>query len=316
MSSSASAPDVTVVVVLYGTTPSTSLALTSLAESLGPQADRFAVEVHDNSPTPGEDRSVAGLTVAADVHHPDNPGLVVPYNLALAAAERRGSRWLMLLDQDTRVTREYIDEVVAFVEDETVPLRIAVAAPRLHDAEGVLSPHKPIRFEVRPLDVGRTYPPGSSYAYLNSGAVMRVTAARAVGGFPVEYPLDFLDHAMSARLKAAGYNLRTLSSALEHQLAARDIESVPRVRLESIFRAEEQYFATTPRSEALWMIARRGARGVLLVLRAHTSVHRHLELEAIRRGLHSLTARRGRPTGGPTRSFDGSGQHRSTRGDA
>jgi hypothetical protein len=299
VSTASSAPHVTAVVVLYQTPPEVSLTLNSLAANLHGLEHRFAVEVHDNSPVPGDMAALQTLEVSTFAHHPDNPGLVGPYNSALDAAERRGSSWLMLLDQDTQVTREYLKQVLAFIDAPQVPSEVAVAAPRLKDGKSVLSPLRPIRLGVRPrpLAAGKEHPHRTCYLYLNSGALMRVSALRAVGGFPDEYPLDFLDHAMSARLKAAGYSLYTLATALEHELAVRDMASVPPARLASIFRSEDQYYAESRWSEAFWMFARRGARAVLLVLGIHRSVHRELEVEAAWRGLRVMATPRhhGRP---------------------
>jgi GT2 family glycosyltransferase len=288
------APDITVVVVLYNMTPLASAALAGLASSLGRHAGRFAVEVHDNSPQPGAGREGLALDLAIEAHHPGNPGLAVPYASALESAERRGSAWLMLLDQDTAVTAEYVEEVITTIDALRATNKVGVIAPRLMAGDLALSPHKPLRLRPRALGGPGLYPPSSAYAYLNSGAVLSVAALRAVGGFPQEFPLDFLDHEVSARLKAAGYWLVLMNCRLEHQLSVLHMPSVPPQRLQSIFRAEEAYFfGQGRRSEALWLLLRRTARAVLLAMRVHQSPHRQAELDAAYIAVRMMVRRSG-----------------------
>lgn len=59
-----------------------------------------------------------------------NKGLAIPYNLAIEAATESGIKWLMLLDQDSFINREGIDNINEYVSscnDET----IAIVAPQI-----------------------------------------------------------------------------------------------------------------------------------------------------------------------------------------
>ena len=46
------------------------------------------------------------------VHDPSNGGLASAYNFALARAESEEREWLLLLDQDTSLTREFLFELL------------------------------------------------------------------------------------------------------------------------------------------------------------------------------------------------------------
>ena len=57
------------------------------------------------------------------VHDPSNGGLASAYNYALARAESEEREWLLLLDQDTSLTAEFISELVETSESLALPLR-------------------------------------------------------------------------------------------------------------------------------------------------------------------------------------------------
>jgi GT2 family glycosyltransferase len=60
--------------------------------------------------------------------------------------------------------------------------------------------------------------PGLIRVY-NSGAVLRMSALREIGGFPEEYWLDYLDHAVFHRLQAAGGKVFVMEARLAHEMS-------------------------------------------------------------------------------------------------
>jgi GT2 family glycosyltransferase len=60
--------------------------------------------------------------------------------------------------------------------------------------------------------------PGVVRVY-NSGALLRVSAVEGIGGFPEAYWLDYLDHAVFARLQQAGGRVFLMRSRLEHEMS-------------------------------------------------------------------------------------------------
>ena len=77
---------------------------------------------------------------------------------------------------------------------------------------------------------------------INSGAVLRLSAVRAADGFPADYPLDYLDHAMAARLLNGGSRVLLLRSVLRHHLSLLDRGTLGVARLDSVLRAEERFY--------------------------------------------------------------------------
>ncbi len=78
-------------------------------------------------------------------------------------------------------------------------------------------------------------------ACYNSGATIKVSALRSIGGFPREYWLDFLDHAVFHALFLHGFRLYVLLATLQHDSSFADIGSVPSWRFHSILLARTLY---------------------------------------------------------------------------
>jgi Glycosyl transferase family 2 len=301
---SASARDdpIAVALVLYGTAPADSVALTTLMEAATGRHNRFRVFVYDNSGTSSAPTPDAGIEVYRWT--PSNPGLAIHYQDALERAEQIGCTWLMLLDQDTILTNEYVDEVLQWADrlpDATNGPVVDVIAPRLISHGRRLSPHLRVRVRTRALWAPGVHGAVEGWQFLNSGAVVRVARVKSVGGFPVSYPLDYLDHAMSARLRRAGGSLLVMVAMLEHDFALLDRPTVSRRRQRSIAVAEERYFQEFGDPIDRTMLATRRAMSLVRGLRAERRPSsRAEELHALGRSLTAIVRRRP-PEGPPVR---------------
>lgn len=207
--------------VLYGRSAEESPAFRALQAFRHKRGGASTIDVliFDNSPA---SHSVPEHFDGRYVAYPLNPGLARPYNEALQQAEDRNIPWLMLLDQDTSVSDEYLDEVLRLVT--TAPAEPSgqpcALVPKLFAQDHLLSPHvvpywpvaKPLVTSVEGIATRRLH-------YFNSGAVLRVTVLRQIGGFPEEFWLDYLDHAVFFELQQQGRPIRILRSSLQHQLS-------------------------------------------------------------------------------------------------
>ena len=177
-----------------------------------------------------------------------NPGLAPAYNRALQAAHDRGIQWLLLLDQDTTLTPQFLDEARETAARLLHQPEVAALVPRLVDKGVVCSPHlPPLLSSAKPLAADwYGIAPDRIYAF-NSGSVVRVSALQAIGGFPADYALDFLDHATFAALRRAGGKLFVLHSMMKHELsdvnqALPDPALVPRQN--GVLDAEYRFYKT------------------------------------------------------------------------
>jgi GT2 family glycosyltransferase len=225
--------------------------------------------LYDNSPDSHE--IPAAVLVYSYTHDSANPGLALPYQLALGQALERGFDWLMLLDQDTTPTEEYLDEVFTATQVFAEDASVVAIVPKLMQDGDVLSPHWPMK---RPDTASFQHLSGIRKEKLqvyNSGSVLRVSAVAKVGGFPQDFPLDFLDHALYHQLQQKGGRIYLLHATLAHELGSKHADYVKDFRsskrLHSIVSAESRYywrFGTAKELffHAIWRL-RLGARMIL-----------------------------------------------------
>jgi GT2 family glycosyltransferase len=239
------------VVVLYKCELSRSQTVYSLFQILNENpelAKQFSLILYDNSPHPQSLAMPAAFSTHY-VHDPSNAGLAAPYNFALARAESEGRAWLLLLDQDTTLTRDFLLELLEAVSSLNASPRVATIVPKLLVNGIMYSPALPFIEQLRrqflppkqPIsqnDVGVSPQPMCSY---NSGSTFRVSALRSVGGFPLEFWLDFLDHAVSDALFAAGFRVYVMHAKLAHESSYSDLGSLPIWRLHNVLMAQTLY---------------------------------------------------------------------------
>ncbi len=240
-------PDVSarlyVVVVLYQMKAEDSAALRTLDDRLREKPslrEQLSLLIVDNSSTP---QQVPAWMLASEyVSAPSNPGLATAYNTALARAAEAGCTWLLLLDQDTALTLEFLDEAFAALSDPELQPEVAVLVPRLVQGERTHSPACLPRLSHKPV----TENPGvltQEITAFSSGSVWRVAAVAAQGGFPQAYPLEFLDHASFARAQRSGGRVHLLRARLEHRLSTQRLgEEMSLERYRSMLLAERRFY--------------------------------------------------------------------------
>ncbi len=225
--------------------------------------------VYDNSPAAHE---LPETSFPCTYHNdPSNPGLAAAYQYALERAEHDGTPWLLLLDQDTTVTVEYLTEALQVASDFRGKQDLGAIVPKLVQDGLVLSPHWPHgNRSVQSF--------GELFGFLeltvrvyNSGALLRVESVRAAGGFPMDYPLDYLDHAMFARLQAQQNSVFLLHATLLHQLESKSqdlhvaLKSSP--RLQGMLAAETLFYRQYGSRRDRLLLLRRRAKLAFGMLR-------------------------------------------------
>lgn len=214
------------VIVLYKVRAEESVAWPRLARIMqSDETTAAAIDVMICDNTPWEQLAPAGFD-GLYLRDTTNPGLAKSYNIALGRAAAMQTPWLLLLDQDTSLTAEYVAEAVALAESLRGDEQIAAIVPKLVQDGDVLSPHLSLTFRhPRSLD-RKSYGTSSAVRIhpYNSGAVVRVSALQAIGGFPETFWLDYLDHATFQALQSRGGWIFVMHSMLEHELSSNETE--------------------------------------------------------------------------------------------
>ena len=216
------------VMVLYRTAIAQSKTLAGLTQAMSedPALLRdFDLLVWDNSPAPLD---ATTLPFSFRYHHAtSNVGVSGAYNAAATLAHGQGAKWLLLLDQDTTINGDFLRGMRRHAKQAETDARIAAVAPYLCAGDFVVSPrlwrfarHVPLprptapAIELRPLFAA------------NSGALMRVDALDAIGGYSRRFWLDYSDIDLFHRLHDAGFGVQIASDlALQHEVALLDYDS-------------------------------------------------------------------------------------------
>ncbi len=236
------------VIVLYGRSPSESQSLCSLLEFIQSSPSRaryFSLIIYDNSPQRHSFEPPIGPSVVYR-HDPSNPGLAAAYNFALAQAEENQEKWLLLLDQDTSPSLTYWTELIACVGTLNAQQQVGVIVPKLVENGKLLSPEAHFIDQIRHQYRDSSSPVSRSLAGVqenrlvayNSGATFRVSALRSIGGFPEEFWLDYLDHAVAHALFVAGYRMYVMQTKIEHEPSQGKLSDVPAWRQRNILSAQ------------------------------------------------------------------------------
>jgi len=237
------------VTALYKQAPSESHTLSTFFKILTENpnlAGDFSLLVYDNSP---ERHEIAADFALDYVHDPANGGLATAYNYALARAEQTGCEWLLLLDQDTTLTSGFFSELVACASGLQSQDQVAAIVPKLMVRGIMQSPAEHFIDYLRhqftgPLatfDQDFSGVPARRISAYNSGSTLRVSAVRSIGGFPADFWLDYLDHAVFHELATSGWKVYVLRAVLMHELAESDLNSRPLWRFRSALKAQSLF---------------------------------------------------------------------------
>ncbi len=71
----------------------------------------------------------------------------------------------------------------------------------------------------------------------NSASTLRVRALRSIGGFPAEFWLDFMDHAVFHALFIRDYRVYVMLATLTHDFSHANHQNLPLWRLLNILRS-------------------------------------------------------------------------------
>ena len=218
---------VTVVIVLYRTTPARSVAFQSVMASLaqaGTSLRNACVLLWDNSPDAEAKYDLPdGVRYFRDQ---DNSGLAKAYNTALKWAAQNGSDWLLTLDQDTAVPGSFFVAMAAAATESSRYAGIGAIVPQIASEGKQLSPN---RFQAGAIP--RWYPAGfvgvpcAPVFAFNSGSMLKVDALEQVGGYDPRFWLDDSDAMIFSRLHEHGKRVYIAGNIqVQHEFSMKDIE--------------------------------------------------------------------------------------------
>ncbi|MBU5363116.1 glycosyltransferase [Enterococcus raffinosus] len=231
-----------VVVVLYNMTFSESPTVVSLNKLLSSGAfpEIRKILIFDNSESSTIPEGLDKRFVY--YHSKTNVGLAKAYNYTLSQSFD-DTEWLVTMDQDTLITADYLTEIV---KHHDISSDIVLLAPLVKDQNQQISPV--FGDNLRPLhkDLPKK---NQSYSQMvmviNSGATIRVSFMREIGGYNLDFPLDYLDHWLCWKVFKEQKKIFILNVTLQHELSVLNyVDQMNISRYKSIMHAEAIYYSS------------------------------------------------------------------------
>jgi GT2 family glycosyltransferase len=182
--------------------------------------DSVKILLYDNSPArqPAFDRTFD----YEYVHNAGNGGLLAAYSEGLAQATQEHIPWILLLDQDSHFSSEFLLELLSLTSRVSSDKSVAAIVPQLRFNGSCISPAR-VRYGRGSAPIaGFTGVAPFKVTALNSGSAVRTAFLQHIGGFNPRFWLDFVDIWLFHEINTRGYKVFISQSTLEHRLAGAD----------------------------------------------------------------------------------------------
>lgn len=206
-------------------------SLLSYINRINPK-NEYLILVYDNSdveqPNP--------FTLLKYVANKSNLYLSNNYNCALNYCKQEKADWLVLLDQDTELSSEYLD----ILFNTNLCDEAAIYVPRVVSKNNkILAPYaicKGLRVKYK---IGKH----SKIFSINSATVINVDFfVKNIGVFSPKYPLDFLDYWYFYKVNQKKGKIRILSATIKHNLSVdNDLSEVSNERYKNMLNSESRF---------------------------------------------------------------------------
>ena len=132
----------------------------------------------------------------------ENLGIAAAFNLGIRWAESKGYQYVMLFDQDSRVTGGFVKTMAEFYSTSPRRSKMAVLAPSYMDSRLNISlPSLPAQ-------------DGSLQIAMTSGSLMPIRIFQERGLFEESLFIDYVDYEYCLRVRSAGYLIEECREAV------------------------------------------------------------------------------------------------------
>jgi rhamnosyltransferase len=129
------------------------------------------------------------------IENGDNLGIGAALNIGVKWAETNGSRWVILLDQDSTITEDFIARMAADFEENAGRANLGLLVPRYIDPKSGIE---------RIFGLAKD---GGPFVTITSGSFFRTEIFRECGYFREELFIYTVDDEYSLRLRSMGYSI-------------------------------------------------------------------------------------------------------------
>lgn len=150
------------------------------------------------------------------IQNQENLGVAKALNQGLEFAAKRGYKWILTLDQDTRCYSDMVHTLL-HIHGVSKP-KVAVIGGNYFDPQT----------QKLKVNAGKKIICIEQKTVITSGSLIDVEAAQAVGGFREDYFIDQVDHEFCLRVRAHGFRVVISQKAvMEHSVGARGGVQLP-----------------------------------------------------------------------------------------
>jgi GT2 family glycosyltransferase len=182
--------------------------------------DAVSFLIYDNSPIGNSVDLPSGWLYVSD---PKNKGLAAAYNHAIAQAKDSAAQWLLLLDQDSCLPKNFMANLQTEIALCHQKSKIAAIVPFVFSNGRQVSPFLPKFGFDRPYNLSRSTT-SKWIAAINSATSIRVSFVESIGGFPSEFWLDYLDHWLFRKIYDTGHAVFVGEMKIEHNLSVANFD--------------------------------------------------------------------------------------------
>ncbi|WP_313672188.1 hypothetical protein [Sphingobacterium multivorum] len=203
--------------------------------------------IYDNSAQSNYDERYMKIGDFQYLHNKNNPGISEAYNYALQEALARGFKWMILFDQDSNFTESYfakLNEVIVISENMFSIKAFIPIVKSLNNS--IISPSKIGYGGFKSYNNYKLGVQEQCISGINSGTFINCDFFHKIGGFNVDYPLDFLDHWYFREIFRRKFNVYLFEGIVYQNLSVSSglDQSISLKRYKSILNAECQFYGT------------------------------------------------------------------------
>lgn len=145
-----------------------------------------------------------------------NAGISKAYNEAIRNVN---TKWIVFLDQDTEIDKDYINEIynIAKIESDISAYCPIVKSNNLIVSPAIMGKYKAKTF-YNEIEIQKTKE--KQITFINSGVLINKEVFKAIGNYDEDIFLDFVDHDFADRYFKEFGNVKTMNSNIMHSLSA------------------------------------------------------------------------------------------------
>jgi GT2 family glycosyltransferase len=231
-------PKILAVVVLYKCSINQSSTCISMRAQDAYDRDAISILIYDNSPIGDADDLPPNWVYVSD---PTNKGLSAAYNHAISQAKLSGAHWLLLLDQDSNLPRNFLADLQGDVVLCQEKSEIVAIVPIVFSNQRQVSPIRPMLGLDRPYE-GTQTATSVWLTAINSAAAIRVSFVESIGGFSNDFWLDYLDHWLFRRIYDTAHLVYVSNMKIDHNLSVANFNQGLEVsRYKNVLTAEAAF---------------------------------------------------------------------------